>query len=152
MSTASRDVPLAHRGPDPLRVARLERTALTVAVILIGGGAVVGGWLAAAGVLGGALMSAGSYRALSAGVQALGRSAGSASASVPASSSPAPQREPSLAPSLTRVTLGLVGRHALLLAVGYVIIARLRLPPLAVLVGASAVVIAAAVEAVRSAR
>ena len=50
----------------------------------------------------------------------------------------------------TRIALGLVGRYALLLATGYVIIARLHLHPLGVLVGVSAVVVAATVEAARS--
>jgi hypothetical protein len=48
------------------------------------------------------------------------------------------------------VALGLAGRYALLLFAGYVIIVRLRLHPLGVLMGVSAVVIAAMVEAVRS--
>jgi len=40
-------------------------------------------------------------------------------------------------------------RYAILAAAAYVIMARLRLPPVAVFAGASALVIAAAIEAVR---
>ena len=43
----------------------------------------------------------------------------------------------------------LVGRYALLGFLAYVMIARLRLPPLALMAGASSVVAAAVVEAVR---
>ena len=52
-------------------------------------------------------------------------------------------------PGLARVALTLVGRHALLGLTAYVIIVRLRLHPVGVLIGASAVVLAAAREAVR---
>ena len=45
--------------------------------------------------------------------------------------------------------LKMVGRYALLGFLAYVMIARLRLPPLALMAGASSVVAAAVVEAVR---
>lgn len=94
------------------------------------------GWRMAAGVVGGGLLSAISYRALRRGVEALGP--------------PAPGEEGRRRVSPARVALGLALRYALLLLAGYVIIARLRLHPLGVLLGASAVVVAAMVEAVRS--
>lgn len=117
-------------------VARLERTTLVV----LGGSTVLcwplWGWRVAGGVLGGGLLWAISYRALKRGVLALG--------------SPAPGHEGAPVVSPARVALGLVLRYALLLGAGYVIIARLRLHPLGVLLGVSAVVIAAMVEAVRA--
>ena len=99
---------------------------------------VIWGVRAGVGVLGGGLISALSYRSLTQAVFALG----------PSSATDAPRR-PS---SASRVALGLLGRHGLLLLGGYVIIVRLRLPPLAVLAGASAVVLAAMAEAFRSSR
>jgi hypothetical protein len=51
-----------------------------------------------------------------------------------------------------RVAIGLVKfftRYAILAAAAYVIMARLRLPPLAVFAGASSFVVAVAIEAVR---
>lgn len=93
------------------------------------------GWQVAGGVLGGGLLSAISYRALKRGVDRLGPTTGAES------------RRPA---SAARVAFGLATRYALLLAAGYVIIVRLHLHPLGVLVGASAVVIAAMVEAVRA--
>lgn len=117
-------------------LARLERTAGAVLVGLALISWAAWGWRVAGGVLGGGLLSAISYRALRRGVERLGP--------------PLPGEETRRRPSGARVALGLVARYALLLAAGYVIIARLRLHPLGVLVGASAVVIAAMVEAVRS--
>ena len=117
-------------------IARLERTAVYV---VLGGTVLLGlvfGWRMGAGVLAGGLLSAISYRALARGVAAIG---------------PPPagqEHRPPISP--VRVALGLVGRYALLLAGGYVIIARLHLHPLGVLVGVSAVVIAAMVEAARA--
>ncbi len=100
----------------------------------------------AAGVLAGGLLSWGSYRVILRGVAALGPGP-----------EPEPAREPGAEQARTRrarlsagAVLGLVARHALLLGAGYVIIARLRLHPIGVLLGVSAVVVAAMVEAVRS--
>ena len=118
--------------------ARLERTTI---VVLLASAAVAWGtwgWRVAGGVLGGGLLSAISYRALKRGVEALGP--------------PAPGEEGRAPIAPARVALGLAGRYALLLIAGYVIIARLRLHPLGVLMGVSAVVVAAMVEAVRSRR
>ena len=89
-----------------------------------------------AGVLGGGLLLAISYRALKRAVDAIGP--------------PAPGQEGRPTVSPWRVAFGLAGRYALLLGAGYVIIGRLHLHPLGVLVGVSAVVVAAMVEAVRS--
>lgn len=132
-------------------LARLERTTAVVLAGLVAATWPVWGWPVAGGVLGGGLLSAISYRALKRGVERLGPPADVESdrgsgAGHPFGGQPDPRRRYSAA----RVALGLVTRYALLLAAGYVIIARLHLHPLGVLVGTSAVVIAAMVEAVRS--
>ena len=119
-------------------MARLERTSVAVVAILSVMSWPVLGWRGAAGTVGGGLIAAISYRALKRGVEALGP--------------PPPGEETRRRVAPARVAIGLAARYALLLAVGYVIIARLRLHPVGVLVGASAVVIAAMVEAVRSRR
>ncbi len=101
--------------------------------------AVAGGIVWAGGVLGGGVLAWVSYWAIRSSVDALvAATAGAGS----------PERRPSMGRSL----LWLVGRHALLAAVAYVIIARLRLHPVGLLIGASAVVVAAAREAVRGVR
>ena len=51
--------------------------------------------------------------------------------------------------SARRALLTIAGRYALLAFLAYVMIARLRLPPLGLMAGASSVVAAATVEAVR---
>ena len=51
--------------------------------------------------------------------------------------------------STVRAVLKLAGRYALLAFLAYVMIARLRLPPLGLIAGASSVVAAAMVEALR---
>ena len=129
----------ARHPSDAASVARrLERdTAVILAAsallaLLFAGKAMAGG------VLGGGLLAALSYRALKRGVLAIGPPA------------PGEEGRPTVSPA--RVAAGLAGRYALLLGVGYVIIGRLRLHPLGVLTGVSAVVVAAMVEAVRTRR
>lgn len=60
-----------------------------------------------------------------------------------------PNVPPDERPSMRRVVMKLTARYALLGFAAYVIIARLRLPPLGLLAGASSIVTAVAVEAVR---
>jgi hypothetical protein len=115
---------------------RLERDTAIVLFLSATGGWAIGGGRMAGGVLGGGLLLAISYRALKRAVDAIGP--------------PASGQEGRPTQSMWRVGLGLVGRYALLLVTGYVIIGRLHLHPLGVLVGVSAVVVAAMVEAVRS--
>ncbi len=92
------------------------------------------------GVIGGGLLVAVSYRGIKGGIDALvggmvgdgARGSGRAQAAI-----------------------GLVKfftRYAILAAAAYVIMARLRLPPIAVFAGASSLVVAVAVEAVRPVR
>lgn len=52
-------------------------------------------------------------------------------------------------PSAAGLAAGMAGRYALLALLAYVMIARLRLPPLGLLAGASSVVAAVGLEAVR---
>ena len=115
---------------------RLERDTAIVLLLSAAGGWAIGGGRMAGGVLGGGLLLAISYLALKRGVDAIGP--------------PAAGQEGRPTVSAWRVGLGLAGRYALLLVAGYVIIGRLHLHPLGVLVGVSAVVVAAMVEAVRS--
>ncbi len=118
--------------------ARLERdTCLILAVSSVTGGA-IGGWRMAGGIVGGGLLLAISYLALKRGVDAIGP--------------PPAGQEGRSTVSPWRLAVGLAGRYALLLLAGYVMIGRLHLHPLGVLVGVSAVVVAAMVEAVRSSR
>ena len=88
----------------------------------------------AAGVLGGGLLIGISFYTLGSGVAAI----------VAAASGGKPPRE-RLAGSLLKLVL----RYALLGFLAYVMIARLRLHPIGLLLGASSVVAAAFVEAVR---
>ena len=115
---------------------RLERDTAIILLLSALGGWAIGGGRMAGGVLGGGLLLAISYRALKRGVDAIGP--------------PAAGQEGRPTVSARRLGLGLASRYALLLLAGYVIIGRLHLHPLGVLVGVSAVVIAATVEAVRS--
>jgi hypothetical protein len=86
------------------------------------------------GVLGGGLLVAISYRGIQGGIDTLvGAVAGGANGRI-------------------RVAIGLVKfftRYAILAAAAYVIMARLRLPPVAVFAGVSSFVVAVAIEAVR---
>jgi hypothetical protein len=92
--------------------------------------------MSALAVVGGGLIAGGSYLAIQSGVSALvdhlTRSA-------------TPPRRLALRWTVFKLT----GRYALLGFMAYVMIARLRLPPLGLLAGASSIVAAVAVEAAR---
>lgn len=117
-------------------MSRLERDTCIILALAAAVAAFLGGWRLAGGVLGGGVLAGISYRALRAAVAAIGP--------------PLPGQEGKAAISPVRVAVGLTGRYALLLGAGYVMIGRLHLHPIGVLVGVSAVVAAAMVEAVRS--
>src|SRR6185295_8380429 len=132
---------------------RIERRSLGLAAIATGAALVVpgGGVPMAAGVLGGALLSVLSYAAIKRGVGGLAdrivvrATRQPPSEVVPVPESPADRTE-------GRAPRGLamfVFRHALLAGMAYVMIARLRLPPVALLGGASVIVLAAAAELLR---
>jgi hypothetical protein len=124
---------------DPL-LRRLERTAWIACLMMAVIAFVIsrGEWRPVAGVLGGGLLIAVSYRTIGSGVSGLvervARPAGSG-APVPA--------------GVGKTAVLVVFRYALLALLAYVMIARLRLHPLGLLAGASSVVAAAAVEAFR---
>jgi hypothetical protein len=107
-------------------LARLGRNALvSCALMAVAALAITGDWLAVLAVLGGGLLAATSYISIRGGVDDIAaRRAG-------------------------RALLKIAGRYALLAFLAYVMIARLRLPPLGLIAGASSVVAAATVEAVR---
>ena len=93
--------------------------------------------MSALAVIGGGVLAGVSYRAIQSGVTAMVdrlTDANSGGRSRPA---------------VRWVVMKLTARYALLGFVAYVIIARLRLPPLGLLAGASSIVTAVAVEAVR---
>jgi hypothetical protein len=118
---------------------RIERhSVIACAALAVAAGIVTRGVEAPLGVLGGGALVAISYRGIKAGISTVvdARDAGDGGAG--GASRP--------------VAIGLVKfftRYAILALAAYVIMARLRLPPLAVFAGASSLVVAVAVEAVR---
>lgn len=124
--------------PDPL-LQRVERNAVfACAVMAVLAWAMARGRLSAAlGVVAGGGLAAVSYRGIKGGIDAL---AGVAAAG---------------AGGGTRAAIGLVKfftRYAILAVAAYVIMARFRLPPVAVIAGASSLVVAVMLEAFRSPR
>ena len=115
-------------------VRRIERTALafcgvmTIAAVVLAKGSAGPG----IAVLAGGLLIATSYWSIKAGVSRLVGS-DDAMARVPRA----------------RIAFQLAGRYALLALMAYVMIVRLRLPPLGLIAGASSVVAAVGVEAAR---
>jgi hypothetical protein len=107
-------------------LARVHRTALIVCGAWAGVGFAAAGWRGAAAVLGGGLLVEISFLSISGGIHDL--SGGGRT---------------------RRGLLKVVGRYALLAFLAYVMIARLRLPPLGLIAGASSVVAAVGVEAAR---
>ena len=120
-------------------LGRIERRAMWVAVGVAAVALVVppAGPPVAAGVFGGALIAAISYWAIKRGVDGLAAAmAHGASARARAA----------------RALIILVGRYALLALIAYVMIARLRLSPLGLLLGASVIPLAVTVEALATLR
>lgn len=120
-------------GPEFL--ARLERRAVIVAVLLAGAALVwpSGGLRLAAAVLGGALISAISYLGIRRGVDGL---------------SGAISGGDGTRATVTRALIILVGRYALLALIAYVMISRLRLSPLGLLLGVSVIPLAATTQTI----
>jgi hypothetical protein len=134
-----------------LLLKRIERTAVVICALMsLAALALTRGRIAAAlAVLAGGLLASVSYRLIvaSAGTLAdtLAPSGGTTPQSSRESAAPAPHQRRS--PVVAGATAA--GRYALLGLLAYVMIARLRLPPLGLLAGASSVVAAVSVEAVR---
>ncbi len=117
---------------------RIERTAIVLCGAMAAGALIVGRGSPslAVAVLGGGLLAGVSYWSIKAGVsKVLNRTLSFEGAA------PAVPR--------WRIGLQLAGRYALLAFLAYVMIARLRLHPLGLLAGASSIVAAVTVEAVR---
>jgi hypothetical protein len=120
---------------------RIERSSLIACAAL----AAIGGIITRRadvplGVVGGGALVAISYRGIKAGISAGFHASGQADASTGGTG------------ASRTVAIGLVKfftRYAILAVAAYVIMARLRLPPLAVFAGASSLVIAVTVEALR---
>jgi hypothetical protein len=116
-----------------LTLRRIERHSVMACVVLAAAAAVVTRRLdAPLGVLGGGALVAMSYWGIKAGMTALVDASGAGGA--------------------RRVAIGLVKfftRYAILAVAAYVIMARLRLPPVAVFAGASSLVLAVTFEALR---
>jgi len=131
-----------------LTLRRIERDSVVACAVLAAAAAVLTRRLdAPLGVLGGGALVAISYRGIKAGIAAL---VDASEASGREASGPG-----SRAGGAGKVAVGLVKfftRYAILAAVAYVIMARLRLPPVAVFAGASSLVIAVTFEALRGAR
>jgi hypothetical protein len=120
----------ARSEPDP-QLRRVERRALAVLAILAAAAALSGGLRAVLGVAAGGLIAAISYSAIRAGVDAL-----------------AAQSSTSSAWRLVKF----VTRFAILGGIAYVMMVRLRAQPVWMLLGASSLVAAAALDAVRAPR
>ena len=122
---------------DPL-LRRVGRTAVIVCVLMVALALMFSSTRvrSALAVIGGGLIAGTSYLAIQSGVSAFVERL---------VASDAPPRRPALRWAVTKLTL----RYALLGFGAYVMIARLRLPPLGLLAGASSIVTAVAVEAVR---
>ena len=102
---------------------RLQRNALvSCAVMAVAALAIARDWRAGLAVLGGGILIATSFLSIRGGFDR-GRT--------------------------RRAVLLIAGRYALLAFLAYVMIARLRLPPLGLIAGASSIVAAAGVEALR---
>ena len=120
--------------PDPL-LRRIGRTALLVCGLMAFVALLVSRTpvLSALAVLGGGLIVGASYRTIQSSVTALVERIGN------------PNVPPDKRPSMRGVVMKLTARYALLGFAAYVMIARLRLPPLGLLAGASSIVTAAGI-------
>jgi len=133
----------ASQPSDPV-LRRLERNAVLACAALAAGGLALGGVGAALGVLGGGVLVGASYWAIKSSIVRLADAIAQRAAGGEAGA----RRRPRLGAALALLTL----RYALLGLLAYVMIARLRLHPVGLIVGASSIVAAAAIEAVRTTR
>ena len=119
---------------DPF-LRRLESTAIVACIAMALVALLVSRdrMVSALAVLAGGALAGFSYWTIGASVAALGRGS----------------ETPTRPPRIEWIVLKVFFRYALLLLFAYVMIARLRLPPLGLLAGASSVVAAASAEAVR---
>jgi hypothetical protein len=125
---------------------RIERTSvMACAAIAVLSWAVAGWRLSyALGALGGGAIVAISYRGIKAGIDAV-TLMGATNPTRRAGRAEASARRRAVASGLVKFFT----RYAILAVAAYVIMARLRLPPVAVIAGASSLVVAVTLEAVR---
>ena len=117
---------------DPF-LRRIEATAAIVCTIMAAVALGLSGTRQAASVFGGGLLIGVSYWTIGSGVAALARD----------------QHARRSAPRIGWIMTKVLTRYALLVLLAYVMIARLGLHPLGLLAGASSIVAAASIEAVR---
>ena len=126
-----------------LVLRRVQSTSLVVCLITAAGAAAAGhgqAWPAVAVIAGGFLAGI-SYRMIVSSAEAIVRGL------IPGAAGEALEAGRRPSPALTGAKV--IGRYALLALLAYVMIARLRLPPLWLLAGASSVVAAVSIEALR---
>ncbi|MEN3340438.1 MAG: hypothetical protein V7647_4114 [Acidobacteriota bacterium] len=133
---------------------RVERTAVLLCLAMSFVAFVIpgGGGMTALAVLGGGLLVTVSYRMIlsSAGVLAeTSARAAAAKSALPADSGDARVTQAPARRTPLLAGVNVAGRYALLTVLAYVMIARLRLPPVGLLAGASSIVAAVSLEAVR---
>jgi hypothetical protein len=119
---------------------RVERNAIVICGLMASAAFVLSrsrGWAAAA-VIGGGALAGVSYRMIVSSAEAIVQTL-----------MPVADRADAAPQPGALIVLKLAGRYALLALLAYVMIARLRLPPLGLLAGASSVVAAVSIEAVR---
>ncbi len=135
---------------DPL-LRRIERTAVIACLVMAGAAFVLshGRWAPVAGVLGGGLLVAVSYRTIGSGVGGLVALLTGGERSPSGAGEPEAVARRAAAPGVAWTMAVVIGRYALLALLAYVMIARLRLHPLGLLAGASSFVAAASIEALR---
>jgi hypothetical protein len=144
--------PRTERGDDAM-LRRIERRCLWLTAVVSGAtlASPGGGSLMATGVVAGAMLAILSYLVVKRSVTGLTAAIVSRRTLEGPVSPMTDQTGPS--PRLRPIGVGLfILRHALLAGIAYVMIARLRLPLLAILGGASVIVVAAAAEVVRRPR
>jgi ATP synthase I chain len=127
---------MAMEGPDAL-LRRIERRSLASCAVLMAIAAVAGGFAAALAVAVGGLIVGVSYRGVRARVDAM-----------VGAGSDTPRRASSSALGLAKFII----RFAMLGGIAYVMMVRLRAHPVWVLAGASSLVVAVGLEAIRDAR
>lgn len=131
---------------------RVERTAVVVCVVMALAALAIanGRVMPALAVLAGGILASVSYRMIvsSAGALADTLAPPGSAAAMPLQESAAPAPD-SARPAAVLTGAKVAGRYALLALLAYVMIARLRLPPLGLLAGASSVVAAVSIEAFR---
>ncbi len=134
---------------------RVERTAVVLCVLMAIVALVITGGRpgSAFAVLAGGLLVSISYRMILIGAGVLAGPAGAASNGGGTVADPAVAGAPQTSTSHRRgpvlTAAKVAGRYALLTVLAYVMIARLRLPPLGLLAGASSIVAAVSLEALR---